>query len=94
MKECPNKRVLIIREDSDYDSASDFDEDTYALLAAHEDDDTRPEQEEEHVTADDVDKYMRLILHHVLSAQIVKAKKDQVTTSSTSKESSRSIPFA
>ncbi|XP_073352035.1 uncharacterized protein [Aegilops tauschii subsp. strangulata] len=76
MKECPNKRVLIIREDGEYDSASDFDEDTYALLAAH-DDDTRPEQEEEHVTADDADKYMSLISDRVLSAQIVKAKKDQ-----------------
>ena len=77
MKECPNKCVLIIREDGEYDSASDFNEDTYALLAAHEDDDTRPEQEEEHVTAADADKYMSLISHRVLSAQIVKAKKDQ-----------------
>ena len=68
---------MIIREDGEYDSASDFDEDTYALLATHEDDDTRPEQEEEHVTADDADKYMSLISHRVLSAQIVKAKKDQ-----------------
>jgi hypothetical protein len=32
MKECSNKRVLIIREDGEYDSASDFDEETYALL--------------------------------------------------------------
>ena len=94
MKECPNKRVLIIREDGEYDSASDFDEDTYASLGAHEDDDTRPEQEEEHVTADDADKYMSLISHVYLVLRLSKQRRINVTTSSASKESSRSVPFA
>jgi hypothetical protein len=77
MKECSNKRVLIIREDGEYDSVSDFDEETYALLAEEEADDTRTGQEEEHVTAEDAEKYMSIIAHRVLSAQIVKSKKDQ-----------------
>ena len=94
MKECPNKRVLIIRKDGKYDSSSDFDEDTYALLATHEDDDTRTKQEKEHVTTDDANKYMSLISHRVLSAQIVKAKKDQHHNLFHIKESSRSDTFA
>jgi hypothetical protein len=31
-KECRTKRVMLVREDGEYDSASDFDEDTLALL--------------------------------------------------------------
>jgi hypothetical protein len=30
---CPSKRVLVIRDDGEYSSASDFDDDTLALLA-------------------------------------------------------------
>ena len=33
MRDCPNKRVMIVKEDGEYSSASDFDEDTLALLA-------------------------------------------------------------
>ena len=56
MKNCPNKRVMIIREDGEYESASDFDEETYALLAENADGDTRPTQEEVHVTVEDADQ--------------------------------------
>ena len=77
MKKCPNKRVMIIREDGEYESASDFDEETYALLVENADSDRRPTQEQVHVTAEDADQYTSLISHRVLSARIVKAKKDQ-----------------
>jgi hypothetical protein len=33
MRDCPSKRVLVVRDDGEYSSASDFDEDTLALLA-------------------------------------------------------------
>jgi hypothetical protein len=34
MRDCPSKRVLVVRDDGEYSSASDFDEDTLALLAS------------------------------------------------------------
>ena len=34
-RDCPNKRVLVVNENGGYSSASDFDEDTLALLAAN-----------------------------------------------------------
>jgi hypothetical protein len=33
MRDCPSKRVLVVRDDGEYSSASDFNEDTLALLA-------------------------------------------------------------
>lgn len=32
--DCPSKHVLVVKKDGEYSSASDFDEDTLALLAA------------------------------------------------------------
>ena len=34
-KDCPSARVLVVRPDGEYSSASDSDEETYALLAAN-----------------------------------------------------------
>jgi hypothetical protein len=43
MRDCPSKRVLVVRDDGEYSSASDFDEDTLALLADdHEGNDDPP----------------------------------------------------
>ena len=39
MRDCPSKRVLVIKDDGEYSSASDFDDDTLALLAANHADD-------------------------------------------------------
>jgi hypothetical protein len=33
MRDCSSKRVLVVRDDGEYSSASDFDEDSLALLA-------------------------------------------------------------
>ena len=33
MRDCPSKRVLIVKNDGEYSSASELDEDTLALLA-------------------------------------------------------------
>jgi hypothetical protein len=34
MCDCPSKHVFIVKDDGEYSSASDFDEDTLALLTA------------------------------------------------------------
>jgi hypothetical protein len=63
MRDCPSKRVLIIRDDGEYSSASDFDEDTLALLADdHEGNDNHPEQ---HTGTSDADHYESLIVQRV-----------------------------
>jgi hypothetical protein len=55
MCDCPSKHVFIVKDDGEYSSASDFDEDTLALLAAdHVGNDDHPE---EHISTSDVDHY-------------------------------------
>jgi hypothetical protein len=59
---------LVIRDDGDYSSASDFDVDTLALLA--EDHEGNGDHPEEHIGTSDVDHYESLIVQRVLSTQI------------------------
>jgi hypothetical protein len=60
MPDCPSKRLLIVRDDGEYSSASDFDEDTLALLVDdHEGNDVHPE---EHIGTCDADHYESLIV--------------------------------
>ena len=64
MRDCPSMRVLIIRDDGEYSSASDFDEDTLALLKDdHESNDDHPE---EHIGTGDADHYESLIMQSCL----------------------------
>ena len=35
MRDYPSKRVMVVKDDGEYSFASDFDEDTLALLAAN-----------------------------------------------------------
>jgi hypothetical protein len=71
-RDCPNKRVLVVKDDGGYSSASDFDEDTCALLAV--DNAGSEEQPEEQIGAE---HYESLIVQHVLSAQMEKAEQNQ-----------------
>jgi hypothetical protein len=65
MHDCSSKRVLVVTDDGEYSSASDFDEDTLALLADdHAGNDDHPE---EHIGTGDADHYEGLIVQHVLS---------------------------
>ena len=60
--------MLIVNDDGEYSLASDFDEDTYAMLAAdHAGSEGEPE---EHIGAEDAERYESLIVQRVLSAQI------------------------
>jgi hypothetical protein len=66
--DCSSKRVLVVKDDGEYSSASDFDEDTLALLAAdHAGNDDHPE---EHIGTGDTDHYESLIVQRVLSTQM------------------------
>ena len=45
MRECPSKSVMVVKDDGEYSSASDFDEDTLAFLAAdHAGSEEQPEE--------------------------------------------------
>ncbi|XP_072148509.1 uncharacterized protein [Setaria viridis] len=74
-RDYPSKRVLVVKEDGGYSSASDFDEDTLGLLAT--DHAGSEEQPEEEIGAEDADHYESLIVQRVLSAQMEKAEQNQ-----------------
>ncbi|KAK1682332.1 hypothetical protein QYE76_043180 [Lolium multiflorum] len=76
-RECRTKRVILVREDGKYDSASDFDEDTLALIAARDGANSDSEREMEVMEADTADQYRSLVAQHVLSVQLSKAEHDQ-----------------
>jgi hypothetical protein len=75
MHDCPSKRVLVVRDDGEYSSASDFDEDTLALLADdHEGIDDHPK---EHIGTGDADHYESLFVQCVLSTQMERVEQNQ-----------------
>jgi hypothetical protein len=75
MCDCPSKRVFVMKDDGEYSSTSDFDDDTLALLAAdHAGNDDHPE---EHISASDADYYQSLIVQHVLSTQMERVQQNQ-----------------
>jgi hypothetical protein len=75
MRDCPSKRVLVVKVDGEYSSTSELDEDVLALLAANH---ARSEGcSEEHINAAEADRYESLIVQHVLSAQMEKAEQNQ-----------------
>jgi hypothetical protein len=75
MCDCSSKRVLVVKDDGEYSSASDFDDNTLVLLAAdHAGNDDHPE---EHICTDDVDHYQSLIVQHVLSTQMERVEQNQ-----------------
>ncbi|KAK1641614.1 hypothetical protein QYE76_059419 [Lolium multiflorum] len=76
-RECRTKRVMLVREDGEYDSASDFDEDTLALIAARDGANSDSEREMEVMEADTADQYRSLVAQRVLSVQLSKAEHDQ-----------------
>jgi hypothetical protein len=66
---------MVVKDDGEYSSTSDFDEDTLALLAA---DHAGSEGHlEEHIDVGEADHYESLIVQRVLSAQMEKAEQNQ-----------------
>ena len=69
-RECKTQRVMIVREDGEYDSASDYDEETLALISAQHEDNEDSEQDIEVMGAEDADNYRSLVAHRALSVQL------------------------
>jgi hypothetical protein len=68
MRDYPSKRVLVMKDDGEYSPASDFDEDTLALLAAnhagHDD------HSDKHIGTGDAEHYESIIVQRVVSTQM------------------------
>jgi hypothetical protein len=78
MRDCSSKRVLVTKDDGEYSSTSDFNDDTLALLGAnHVGNDDHPE---EHISTGDIDHYGSLIVQHVLSTQMERVEQNQRQT--------------
>jgi hypothetical protein len=77
-KDYPSTRVMVVRADGGYSSASDLDEETYALLAANNVEEGEvSHQDEEHIGAEAIEHYESLMVQRVLSAQMEKAEQNQ-----------------
>jgi hypothetical protein len=77
-RDCPTKRVLLVKDDGAYSSASDFDDDTLALFAAdHAGNEGPPDK---HIDAGAAEHYESLIVQRVLSAKMEKAEQNQRLT--------------
>jgi hypothetical protein len=74
-RDCPTKRILVVKDDGAYSSARDFHDDTLALFAAdHAGNEGPPD---EHIDAGVAEHYESLIEQRVLSAQMEKAEQNQ-----------------
>jgi hypothetical protein len=75
MCDCSSKRVLVIKDDGEYSSASYFDDDTLALPATdHAGNDDHPD---EHISTGDADHYQSLIVQCVLSTQMERVEQNR-----------------
>ena len=70
IRDCPNKRTLLIRDNGEYSSASDSEETSHAMVATN-----HAENEEVHVDPIDADRYESLVVQRVLSTQVAQAEK-------------------
>jgi hypothetical protein len=74
MHDCPNKRVLLLLDNGEDDLASDFDDETYAMLATNT---VGNEVQEEHVAAAASDMFLSTVVQRVLSTQVATMDKNQ-----------------
>jgi hypothetical protein len=69
-KGCRTERVMMVLEKGDYDSASDFDEETLALIAACDGDNSDSEKDMEVMGAEANDQFKSLVAQDILSVQL------------------------
>jgi hypothetical protein len=69
--------VNVVLEDGEYDSASDFYDDTLDLIAAHDGANSDFDKDMEVMGAKTADQYKSLVAQSVLSVQLSKAEHDQ-----------------
>jgi hypothetical protein len=70
IRDFPNKRTLLIRDNGEYSLASDSEETSHAMIATN-----HAENEEVHVDPIDADRYESLVVQRVLSKQVAQAEK-------------------
>jgi hypothetical protein len=68
---------MVVLEDGKYDSASDFDDDTLALIAARNGSNFESDKEMEVMGGETADQYKSSVAQLVLSVQLSKAEHDQ-----------------
>ncbi|XP_073367890.1 uncharacterized protein [Aegilops tauschii subsp. strangulata] len=73
---CPSLRVMIVTEDGRYESASDYDEETLALIASEEHGEDDSKHETQYMATEDADRYESLVPQHVLSVQVTQAEQN------------------
>ena len=67
---------MIVTEDGGYASASDYDEETLALIASEEQGGDDSEQETQYMAAEEADRYESLVAQRVLSVQVTQAEQN------------------
>ena len=68
--------VMIATEDGGYESASDYDEETLALITSEEHGGDASDHETQYMAAEDADRYESLVAQHVLSVQVTQAEQN------------------
>jgi hypothetical protein len=66
-KECKTKRVMVVLEDGEYDSPSDFNDDTLSLIVACDGANSDSDKEMEVMGAKTADQYKSSVAQRVLS---------------------------
>ena len=68
---------MIATKDAGYESASDYDEETLALITREEHGGDDSENETQYMAPEDADRYECLVAQRVLSVQVTQAEKNQ-----------------
>ena len=68
---------MIATEDGGYEFASDYDEESLALITSEEHDEDDSEHEMQYMTVEDADGYESLVAEHVLSVQVTQVEQNQ-----------------
>ena len=76
-RECKSQRVMIATEDGGYESASDYDEETLALITREEHDGDDSDHETQYMAPEDANMYGCLVAQRVLSVQVTQAEQNQ-----------------
>jgi len=76
-RECKSQRVMISTEDGGYESASDYDEETLALITREEHGGDDSDHETQYMAPEDADRYECLVAQRVLSVHVTQAEQNQ-----------------
>ena len=80
VRECKSQRVMIVTEDGGYESASDYNEETLALITHEEHGGDGSDPEMQYMAVEDADRYECLVAQHVLCVQVTQAEQLNIHT--------------